>query len=143
MLRCARTPRGPVRPCPATSPLLPQPGGFEGLLVGRVLPSSGDLAIAYRDQNRVANVDLGVTLLHSPDAAQKGNHLIAGLDQFLDLCPTRIERLLPPPVVLPHRVRAAHDADVIDVALDRSPFNVWVPELRNGIQPAAVVGREI
>src|SRR5829696_2397695 len=124
-----------------TASLLPQPGGFEGLLPSRVLPSSGDLAVAYGDDDRVANIDLGVAVLHSPHDAQNGDHLIARLDQFLDLGSDRIERLLPLAVVLPQLVRAPDKAHIIEVALDRSPLDVWVPELGKGIQPAAVVRR--
>ena len=83
--------------CFSSKALLGQPGSFQGFLSGRVLPSPGDLAVAYRDDYRVANIDLSVASLHSADTAQQGEHFVTRLGQLLDLDPARIERLLPLP----------------------------------------------
>src|SRR3954469_7206967 len=103
----------------ARSPLLPQPGGFEGLLAGRVLAAPCDLPVANRE-------DLHFGLV-SFDAADPGasavplnrDHRVStGVDQFDRLHPEPVEHVDPVLEVRAQRVRALYRAPIIDGTLD-------------------------
>src|SRR5829696_243788 len=123
--------------------LLRQPGGFERFLSGEVLAPRGNLAVPNCEDDRVADVDLHVAVLHPPHAADEGYNLVPCIDQLLGLHPALLERLLPLAVVVAQRVGALHQPDVIERALGRSPVDVRMPELSEPVQAAPVIRGEV
>ena len=131
---------GPAGRSPPTSPT-PQARRLRGLPLGsknsRPVPT---LPSPNREDDRIADVDLRVTSLHAPDAANDSDNLVA-CKSINSSASVRTSSNVSAhcPVVAPQRVRPLHEADVIERALHRSTVDVRMPELGASIRPAALL----
>src|SRR5215211_5571344 len=122
--------------------LLPQPGGFEGLLLRPVLAAPCDLPIADCVDGGESQVSLDSAELRTTADPRHGDDLVfACLDQFDGLAPEIVEGADPVLHVDAQRVLAVNRAVVIECTLNRPVVDVVRQVLQPCIQVPTVKGR--
>src|SRR5215208_6265704 len=105
--------------------LLPQPGGFEGLVLVVVLADANDHPVADREQLVVGRANLGTASCAAPDLARLHQHLIvSAVEDPIDLVSVVTETIEPLLQPLPDALATAIRRSVFRCA----PFDIWMAE---------------
>jgi hypothetical protein len=122
--------------------LLPQPGGFEGLLLRPVLAAPRDLPVADRVGDGEGQIGFDAAQLGASAEPQDRHDLfVCRVDQLQRLGPKVVERVEPVLEMGPYGVLAMHRATVVERTLDSPVIDVVRQVLEPGIQVATVERR--
>src|SRR5215208_6925179 len=105
--------------------LLPQPGGFEGLVLVVVLADANDHPVADREQLVVGRANLGAASCAAPDLSRLHQHLIVtAVEDPIDLVSVVTETIEPLLQPLPDALATAIRRSIFRCA----PFDIWMAE---------------
>ena len=129
-------------PAPSAKKLLPQPGGFEGVIRFLELGEAGDPAVFDRDHVSHSGHRFCSTPPAGTSNAYDGNYLLSRVGELLGFGPISLEYLhqVPKELLLP-RTSPVVGTRLVKEDVGGVPLDIRVEDLENGLEIPTIEGR--